>query len=169
MNICHVIAAGVPTPDFRLARCSGGTFTRRDLRNATTVLLFVPFLVSPVGIEALSVYNAALGGFRERGATVLGVSCDAPRMLQALRSHHSIDFELLLDSEHGAACWAFGVVPEESHPHRALVVIGPDAVVRWSWDTFSLTHPAPGTEVLAALDALDAGVVPAAGPTEGTS
>ena len=33
----------------------------------------------------------------------------------------------------GAACAAFGVLHEGGFPQRALIIVGPDGVVRWSY------------------------------------
>jgi hypothetical protein len=47
----------------------------------------------------------------------------------------------------GAACAAFGVLHAAGFPERALVAIGPDGVVRWSFQA-----PSPGD--LPGLDVL---------------
>jgi peroxiredoxin (alkyl hydroperoxide reductase subunit C) len=56
----------------------------------------------------------------------------------------------------GAACAAFGVLHPDGFPQRALVLIGPDAVVRWSHEA-----PSPGdlpgaNLIFDALDTLEA-------------
>jgi hypothetical protein len=55
----------------------------------------------------------------------------------------------------GAWCAAFGVLHERGFPQRALVVLGPDAVVRWSYQAPSPGEP-PGVELL--REGLAAGV-----------
>ena len=128
-----VIAAGRPAPDFALARHGGGTFTRADLDDRTTVLVFYPFAFSPVCTDQLSIYNEVLEDFRERGATLYGVSCDATHSQEAFRQQLGIDIEQLSDFEpKGAACRAFGVYHEGGFPQRALVIVDPDGTVRWS-------------------------------------
>ncbi len=72
-----VVAAGVPAPDFTLARSEGGPFTRADLEGRTTVLVFYPFAFSPVCTDQLGIYNEVREDLAERGATLYGVSCDA--------------------------------------------------------------------------------------------
>jgi peroxiredoxin len=149
-----VIAAGEPAPEFTLARASGGEpFTRSDLRGRTTVLVFYPFAFSPVCTDQLSVYNEVLDEFAARGATLYGVSCDAVWSQKAFKEHLNIDIEQLSDFEpKGAACRAFGVLHERGMPERALVVIGPDAVVKWSYQAEQLSE-LPGANLI--FDALD--------------
>jgi peroxiredoxin len=148
-----VVAAGVPAPDFTLATHDRGAFTRSDLEGRTTVLVFYPFAFSPVCTDQLSVYNELLADFAERGATLYGVSCDAVWSQQAFKEQLGIGFEQLSDFEpKGATCRAFGVLHPGGYPQRALVVTGPDAVVRWSYEAPS-PGELPGANLL--FDALD--------------
>jgi peroxiredoxin len=148
-----VVAAGLAAPDFTLARLKGEPFTRADLEGRTSILVFYPFAFSPVCTDQLSVYNELLGDFTERGATLYGVSCDAVWSQQAFKERLGIDIEQLSDFEpKGATCRAFGVLHPGGFAHRALVVIGPDAVVRWSYEAPS-PGDLPGANLL--FDALD--------------
>ncbi len=129
------LAAGEPAPEFSLARADGKPFTREDLLGRTTVLVFYPFAFSPVCTDQLSVYNELLDEFAAKGATLYGVSCDATWSQEAFRKQLGIDIEQLSDFEpKGAACRAFGVLHPKGFPQRALVVIGPDGVVKWSYE-----------------------------------
>jgi peroxiredoxin (alkyl hydroperoxide reductase subunit C) len=148
-----VIEAGQPVPEFSLATYEGDSFTRADLEGFTTVLVFYPFAFSPICTDQLSVYEEVLDDFRERGATLYGVSCDSVWAQQAFREQLGVSIEQLSDFEpKGEATAAFGVLHPEGFPQRALVVIGPDAVVRWSYEADS---PAdlPGANLI--FDALD--------------
>jgi peroxiredoxin len=148
-----VIEAGQPVPEFSLATYEGDPFTRADLEGSTTVLVFYPFAFSPICTDQLSVYEEVLDDFRERGATLYGVSCDSVWAQQAFREQLGVSIEQLSDFEpKGEATAAFGVLHPEGFPQRALVVIGPDAVVRWSYEADS---PAdlPGANLI--FDALD--------------
>jgi len=149
-----VIAAGQPAPDFALARFEGDPFTRADLEGAATLFVFYPFAFSPVCTDQLSVYNEVLGDLAQRGATVYGVSCDATWSQHAFKQQLGIDIEQLSDFEpKGATCRAFGVLHPGGFPQRALVLCGPDAVVRWSYEAPS-PGDLPGANLL--FDALDA-------------
>jgi peroxiredoxin len=135
-----VIAAGQPAPDFSLARPGGERFTRADLEGRRTVLVFYPFAFSPVCTDQLSVYNEVLEDFEGRGVTLYGVSCDATYSQKAFREQLGIRIEQLSDFEpKGAACRAFGVLHPGGFAQRALVLIGPDGTVEWSYEA-----PSPG-------------------------
>jgi len=149
-----VVEAGRPAPDFTLARADGPPFTRADLEGKTTILVFYPFAFSPVCTDQLALYNEVLGELQERGATLYGVSCDAMWSQQAFRRQLGVDIEQLSDFEpKGATCRAFGVLHPGGFPQRALVLVGPDAVVRWSYEAPS-PGDLPGANLL--FDALDA-------------
>jgi peroxiredoxin len=149
-----IIAAGTPAPGFSLARHGGGRFTREDLEGTTTVLVFYPFAFSEVCTDQLQVYNEVLGELAERGATMYAVSCDATEAQSAFRRHLNIDIEQLSDWEpKGATCEAFGVLHPAGMPERALVIVGPDAVVRWSYKAPS-PGDLPGVNLI--FDGLDA-------------
>jgi peroxiredoxin (alkyl hydroperoxide reductase subunit C) len=148
-----VVQAGQPAPDFTLARFEGEPFTRADLERGITVFVFYPFAFSPVCTDQLSVYNEVLDDFAERGTTLYGVSCDAVWSQQAFKEQLGIGIEQLSDFEpKGATCRAFGVLHPGGFPHRALVLIGADAVVRWSYEAPS-PGDLPGANLL--FDALD--------------
>ncbi len=147
-----VVPAGLPAPDFKLARFEGEPFTRADLEGRTTFLVFYPFAFSPVCTDQLSVYNEVLDDFTEREATLYGVSCDAVWSQRAFKDQLGVRIEQLSDFEpKGAACRAFGVLHPGGYPKRALVVIGPDGVVKWSYEAPSPSE-LPGANLI--FDAL---------------
>ena len=147
------IAAGESAPDFSLARAHGAPFTRSDLLGTTTVLVFYPFAFSEVCSTQLTLYNDLLDEFGARGATLYGVSCDAAASQQAFREKLGVRIEQLSDFEpKGAACRAFGVLHPAGFPERALVVIGPDGVVKWSFQAAS-PGDLPGANLI--FDALE--------------
>jgi peroxiredoxin (alkyl hydroperoxide reductase subunit C) len=149
-----LIAAGEPAPEFTLKRGDGSDFTRSDLRGQTTVLVFYPFAFSPVCTDQLNLYQEVLGDLSERGAVMYGVSCDSSYAQTAFRDQLGITIEQLSDFEpKGAACTAFGVLHPGGFPQRALVITGPDAVVRWSYQAPS-PGDLPGANLI--FDALDA-------------
>jgi peroxiredoxin len=135
-----VITAGTPAPSFRLARADGESFTERDLAGRITVLVFYPFAFSPVCTEQLQVYEPLTLELAARGDALVGVSCDSTWAQGAFREKLGVSSEQLSDFEpKGAACAAFGVLHEGGFPQRALVITGPDTVVRWSFQA-----PSPG-------------------------
>jgi peroxiredoxin len=133
-----VIAAGTPAPAFALARYEGEAFTNADLDGTTTVLVFYPFAFSPVCTDQLSIYNELLADFSGQGATLYGVSCDATYSQEAFRKQLGVDIAQLSDFEpKGKVCEAFGVLHPGGFPQRALVIVGPDGVVSWSYEAAS--------------------------------
>jgi peroxiredoxin len=143
-----VIAAGDPAPDFSLTRANGDPFTQADLQGQTSVLVFYPFAFSPVCTDQLSLYHELRDEFAERDVTLYGVSCDAMYSQTAFRKHLGIGIEQLSDFEpKGAACRAFGVLHPDGFPQRALVIVGPDGVVRWSYQA-SDPRELPGANLI---------------------
>jgi peroxiredoxin len=143
-----VIGPGTPAPGFSLARADGGRFTEQDLEGQTTVLVFYPFAFSPVCTEQLALYESVLGELAENGGKLYGVSCDSTWAQSAFAEKLAVTSEQLSDFEpKGAACAAFGVLHDGGFPQRALVVIGPDGVVRWSYEAPSPAE-LPGLELL---------------------
>jgi peroxiredoxin (alkyl hydroperoxide reductase subunit C) len=135
-----VIEAGTLVPEFTLKRGDGSEFARADLEGKTTVLVFYPFAFSPVCTDQLNLYEEVLGDLHERGATMYAVSCDATYSQTAFKDQLGVTIEQLSDFEpKGATCRAFGVYHEGGFPQRALVIVGPDAVVQWSYQA-----PSPG-------------------------
>jgi peroxiredoxin len=133
-----MIAAGDPVPEFTLKRGDGSDFTVADLEGQTTVLVFYPFAFSPVCTDQLNLYEEVLDDFKAQGATLYGVSCDASWSQTAFAKQLGVTIEQLSDFEpKGAACAAFGVLHPGGFPQRALVITGPDGVVRWSYEAAS--------------------------------
>jgi peroxiredoxin (alkyl hydroperoxide reductase subunit C) len=69
-----------------------------------------------------------------------GVSCDSTWAQKAFKDKLGVTSEQLSDFEpKGAVCAAFGVLHEGGFPERAIVAVGPDAVVRFAYQA-----PSPG-------------------------
>jgi peroxiredoxin len=151
-----IVAPGTPAPEFSLAREDGGTFTRSDLLDAgTTVLVFYPFAFSPVCTDQLQVYDEVREELAAQGATLYGVSCDHTYSQTAFRERLGVQIEQLSDWEpKGEASRAFGAwFAPRGCSARALVIVSPDGVVRWSHRAESLGD-LPGANLI--FDALAA-------------
>ena len=100
-------------------------------------------------------YEEVLGDYlAKRGATMYGVSCDARWSQTAFREKLGVSTPQLSDFEpKGATCRAFGVYHPGGFPQRALVIVGPDAVVGWSYQAPAVTD-LPGANLI--FDGLDA-------------
>jgi peroxiredoxin len=129
-----VLPAGSPVPEFTLRRENLSEFTREDLPDGTSVLVFYPFAFSPVCTDQLNVYEEVLPELRELGATLFAISCDAPPAQAAFRRQLGVSIEHLSDFEpKGATCAAFGVLHPGGFAQRALVLIRA-GVVTWSYE-----------------------------------
>ncbi len=148
------LPAGTPVPAFTLVGVGERRFTASDLSGRTTVLVFYPFAFSPVCTDQLALYDDLSDRFAAAGAVLYGVSCDATWSQLAFQKQLGIDMEQLSDFEpKGEACRAFGVYHPGGFPQRALMLIGPDATVRWSYQAES-PGELPGANLI--FDALAA-------------
>jgi peroxiredoxin len=129
-----IVAPGSPAPEFTLKREDTSDFTREDLLGRTTVLVFYPFAFSPVCTDQMQIYEEALEDFAAQGATLYGVSTDSVWAQKAFKEKLGVTIEQLSDFEpKGATSRAFGAYFEPGGmTNRALVIVGPDGVVRWS-------------------------------------
>jgi peroxiredoxin len=148
-----IIAPGTPAPDFRLEREDRTPFTREDLLGRTSVLVFYPFAFSEVCTDQLQVYEEGRAELAGQGATLYAVSCDSTHAQRAFRRQLGAQLEQLSDFEpKGAASRAFGAwFAPAGTSHRALVIVGPDGVVRWSHRADTLSD-VPGLNLI--FDAL---------------
>ncbi len=129
-----MIEPGTAVPDFTLRREDGSEFTAADLDDRRTVLVFYPFAFSPVCTDQLNLYEDVLEEFTSQGATLFAVSCDASPSQIAFREKLGVSIQQLSDFEpKGAVCRAFGAYHAAGMAERALVLVGPDRVVQWSW------------------------------------
>jgi len=144
----EIIAPRAPAPEFTLRREDGSEFTRADLLGNTTVLVFYPFAFSHVCTDQLNLYEEVLDDLTAQGATLYGVSCDAVYSQRAFREKLGVTIEQLSDFEpKGAACRAFGAYHPGGFPERALVIVGPDGLVKWSYKAPSVAE-LPGANLI---------------------
>jgi peroxiredoxin len=133
-----VVPPGTPVPEFTLRREDGSEFTQADLQGQTTVLVFYPFAFSPVCTDQLNLYEEILADLRRQDATMYAVSCDASYSQTAFREQLGVTIEQLSDFEpKGEASRAFGVYHPGGFPQRALVIVDPEGVVKWSYQASS--------------------------------
>jgi peroxiredoxin len=151
-----IIAPGTDVPQFTLKTEDGEPFTRDDLAGKTTVFVFYPFAFSSVCTDQFQIYQEVLDDFAAQGATLYGVSTDASYAQKAFRDSLGVTIAMLSDFEpKGEMARAFGAYFEPGGmTTRALVIVGPDQAVRWSWIG---EHPGvlPGANLI--FDGLAAG------------
>lgn len=148
-----VLTPGTTVLPFKLTDEGGEDFTEANLRGKKTVLVFYPFAFSPVCTDQLQLYERSLGEITARGAEIYGVSCDSTWTQKAFREKLGVSIAQLSDFEpKGAACAAFGVLHPGGFPQRALVIIGEDGVVRWSYQAPSPADLPPVHMILGGLN-----------------
>jgi peroxiredoxin len=138
-----VIEPGEPAPDFTLPDQDGKRVSLTELRGRSVLLVFYPSDFSPVCTDQLSVYQQALPQLAERDLHLLGISVDGAFCHRAFREHLGVTIPLLADFHpKGAVARAYGVWSEEyGVAGRALVLVGPDGIVRWSYRSPPLEVP----------------------------
>ena len=127
-----MIEPGSAAPDFALPDQDGNIVKLEDLRGQTTVLVFYPSDFSPVCTDQLNVYQEVLP---ELDAQLYGVSVDSAWAHKAFQKHLGTTIPLLADFHpKGEVAKAYGVwVEDYGVAARALVMIGPDLNVTWSY------------------------------------
>ena len=148
-----VIEAGTPVPEFSLTTADGEKFTQADLLGKTSVLVFYPFAFSPVCNDQLTLYEEVLDEFAQRGATLYAISTDARWSQGAFKEKLGSSVTQLSDFEpKGETARAFGVLHDGGFTQRALVIVDPGGVVKWSYQAPSLGD-LPGANLI--IDGLD--------------
>lgn len=144
-----ILPAGSDVPEFTLKREDGEPFTREDLAGRTTVLVFFPAAFSSVCTDQFQIYEEVLDDFTAQGATLYGVSIDQTDSQVAFRKSVGTTIPMLSDAvPQAAAAKAFGAFFEPTGvANRALVIVGPDLKVQWSWEG---EHPGvlPGANLI---------------------
>lgn len=144
-----VLPAGSDVPEFALRREDGEPFTRDDLAGRTTVLVFYPSAFSSVCTDQFQIYEEVIEDLAAQGATLYGVSIDQTDSQVAFRESVGTTIEMLSDAvPQAAATKAFGAFfAPTGVANRALVIVGPDLKVQWSWEG---EHPGilPGANLI---------------------
>jgi peroxiredoxin len=148
-----VIEAGEQAPDFTLLDQDGKAVSLADFRGATVVLAFYPADFSPGCTDQLTVYQDVLGEFESRGVRLVAISVDSAFCHKAFQNHLHLSIPLLADFHpKGEVAQAYGVWSEDwGMSARALVMVGPDGRVEWSYQPPPLELPGPEL-IFAALD-----------------
>lgn len=128
-----VIAQGESAPDFTLPDQNRKEWKLSDaLAKGDVVLSFFPFAFTGVCSTEMKCITAEMQKWEEKGATVVGISCDSFAALKAWADQLGIKHTLLSDL-HRDVCKAFGLYWAEMNvAGRGTVVIGKSGKVKWS-------------------------------------
>lgn len=151
----HVLAAGTPAPDFALHTTPDQVVSLSEFRGRPVILAFYPADWSPVCGDQMALYNELLDEFARFDAELLGISVDGAWCHIAFAHERKLRFPLLADFEpKGAVARLYGAYREQDGTsERALFVIDPEGVIRWSYS--SPVGVNPGADgILRALESL---------------
>lgn len=127
------IRVGETAPDFTLQDQDRNDVTLSALlaQGNDVVLSFYPFDFSGVCSSEMGCFTRDLAKFKDKGATVLGVSCDSPWAHKAWADSLGLKITLLADL-HRQVCRAYGFYFAPLNvASRGTVVIGTDRKVKW--------------------------------------
>jgi len=138
-----MIEPGSPAPDFTLPDQDGNSVSLADFRVRNVVLVFYPSDFSPVCTDQLSIYHEVLPQLDERNASLVGISVDGAFCHKAFQRELRTTIPLLADFHpKGEVAKSYGVWSETyGVAKRALVLVDPDGVVRWSYSSPPLEVP----------------------------
>ncbi len=146
---------GIKAPNFTLKTTPDQHVSLRDFLGRPVVLCFYPADWSPVCSDQLGLYAQLMSEFRKFDAELLGVSVDGVWSHLAFSKDRNLNFPLLSDFDpKGAISRTYGVFTERNgESARALFVIDPKGIIRWSY--LSPDGVNPGADgILSALEKL---------------
>lgn len=149
------LAPGTAAPDFCLPINPDHSVSLQDFHGSAVILAFYPADWSPVCGDQMTLYNELLPEFERYRATLLGISVDGAWCHLAFTKNRNLRMPLLADFEpKGAVARAYGVYRRlEGVCERALFVLDPAGIVRWSYVSPIDVNPG-AAGILAALEAL---------------
>jgi peroxiredoxin len=138
------LQVGDKAPDFELKDTEGNTVRLSDLlkEGKPVILAFYPAAFSPVCGDEMSLYQETQDEFERLGARVVGISVDNRWSVAAFARAKGITFPLLSDFHpKGAAAAKYGVYRDDGLAERALFIIDPQGVIRYSYMSPILENP----------------------------
>lgn len=152
------LTAGDPAPDFTLPRDGGAKISLSDFKGRKLVLYFYPKADTPGCTREAQAFSARAADFAAAGASIVGVSADPVKKLDAFKAKHGLAIPLATDETH-QMLEAYGVWGEKSMygktymgVTRATFLIGPDGRLARVWPKVKVEGHAE--DVLAAVKAL---------------
>jgi peroxiredoxin len=152
------LAPGTVAPDFTLPSTPDQNVSLSEFRGQPVVLVFYPEDWSPVCSDQLALYQELLPEFQRLDAELVGISVDGIWSHLAFAKDRNLHFPLLADFEpKGEVSRRYQVYrSSDGTSERALYVIDPDGIVRWSY--VSPVGINPGADgILRALEELESG------------
>jgi peroxiredoxin len=144
-----------PAPGAKLQDLPDQFVSLDELRGRPVILVFYPADWSPVCGDQVVLYNELLPEFHRYNAILLGLSVDSPWCHSAFAKDRKLRYPLLSDFEpKGAIARSYGAYrQDDGFCERALFVIDPEGVIRWSYVSPIDVNPGAGG-ILTALESL---------------
>jgi peroxiredoxin len=131
------LSVGDAAPDFQLYTYDGTPWRLSEQRGQPVVLLFFPGAFTSVCTTELNTVNNDLDAYG--GAEVVGLSTDAPAVLNEFRSSEQLTFPLLSDHD-AEVCASYGAKYDRNFTDmnldriakRAAFVVGPEGTIQYA-------------------------------------
>jgi peroxiredoxin len=129
-----ILKPGSKAPEFTLLSTPDQHVSLRDFRGRPVVIAFYPADWSPVCSDQMGLYAQVMSEFKKFNAEVIGISVDGIWSHLAFAKERRLNFPLLSDFEpKGSISQAYGAYdPRTGESTRALFVIDPKGMIRWS-------------------------------------
>ncbi len=133
-------AVGTPAPDFTLPSTTGSDVTLSSLRGKNVLLAFFPSAFTSVCTQEMCSLTEDYGRFRDANTEILPISVDSVPTLREFKAKERLTVELLSDFKREVSR-RYGTLNEERFlSKRAYILIGPEGLVRWTYE-----EETPGT------------------------
>lgn len=139
------LVEGDVAPDFSVPATGGRTVSLKDYRGKPFILYFYPKASTRGCTEEACAFQGALAGFSAAGITVIGISPDKMKQIEAFAEKYGLTFPLASDVDHAVA-ERYGTWVEKSMygrrymgVERATFLIGVDGKVVRAWPKVSVT------------------------------
>jgi len=130
---------GKPAPDLSLLDTTRATVTLSALRGQKVVLAFFPAAFTGVCTKELCTFRDSMADLNGIGATVLGISVDAPFSNGAFAKDNDLNFPVLSDysrsatQAYGVALPDFAGMKGYTAAQRSVFVVDADGTVIYEW------------------------------------
>ncbi len=177
----HVLAPGMPMPDFLLPNAEGRLLSSSDLlKSGPLVVVFFRGDWCPFCMMMLLALEEALPELHAAGATLAALTPDTGGLALRAKQSHGLHYEVLSDVDNETAM-QFGVVVNPPESYRALLagagidlaerhgnpggfiplpatfLVGQDGIVRASWIDLDVTRRVEPAAIIDAVRRLTAG------------
>jgi len=138
------LEVGAKAPDFELKDTEGKSVRLSDLLKdgKPVIVAFYPAAFSPVCGDEMSLFQEAQDEFARLDAKVVGISVDNYWSIAAFAKAKGITFPMLSDFHpKGSVAAKYGVMRDDGITERALFIIDPKGVIRYSYVSPILQNP----------------------------